>query len=205
MSSTTSAINTIDPTALLQEREEMDRQNIVKVPEVIDQVIAKINEAYPVLYESDYTNPEDEQLAKAKLITVVVQKELRAEPSRLRRFFEYLGARQIRALLQPEETMELACWEVTWVNMVGPRRPFVTIFVSVVDGTLYAIDTAGGKKAYPLDRTILETCTYPEAMDLLKRAQSTYDNATSQIEHQKRKAQWAAEDAAAKANEIART
>jgi hypothetical protein len=191
-SANTPAIDTVDPTALLQERDEMNRRNIVKVPELIDELIVTLAAIYPDLYESDFTNPEGEPLSEAKLITVVLQDEVREEPSRMRRIFEWFGLRKVRRLLHAEQSEQIACWEVTWVNMHG-TGPFVTLYISVADGTAYTLQTAH-KKARVLERTLLERCNYVEAEALLKRAKDRHERILSNRKHREVMAAFAAEE-----------
>ncbi len=186
-----------------QEAEE----NLKLVPGLVDQFFVKLDEVYPLLREADMPDLQEAQLVEVIDHDAVPSPQEAIEPAPqpkkpwYKRLFE--PTVKLPAEFQdylnrtPREvtTKQLACWGVTWINLLG-SRPFVTVYIEVETGKVYSnsFNSGGTYYGWPyrideIKRSEMLALSYDEVMSLTSRLDSKIEHIKHVISNNKRMAE----------------
>jgi hypothetical protein len=185
MSTPTSPISTLTPTQIRLNIEAENARNIVKVPEIIEELHERLAVLYSELIAEGYDKVDAEQRAlvgPAELTDVVVRDATTWEdPTPFQRFLVKLGFQVTRKPLRDKEIRPLATWKVA-VTKTSDRQRYVDLHIGADDGALYMRRNYGEIVAIDFEY-LKQACNYKQASQLLDEVNDRIDSILSHREH----------------------
>lgn len=200
MSHETSPISTLTPTQARLEILAENARNIVKVPDIVEELRERLDVLYKELVADGYEKVGAEHrtlVGAVELKDVVVRDATWKDATPFQRFLEKLGFRINYRLLQGKKVQPLAVWEAAWSGAAEPYR-YVHLYLSADDGAVYMM------RGYladivPVDyEHIKQACNFEQATKLVTSVNDKIDSIISHREHIARMAELDAQAEAAR-------
>ncbi|MGH7218025.1 MAG: hypothetical protein ACREGE_01065 [Candidatus Microsaccharimonas sp.] len=200
MSHETSPISTLSPTQARLEILAENARNIVKVPDIVEELRERLGILFDELITDGYEKIGAEHrglVGEVKLKDVVVRDATWKDATPFQRFLEKLGFRINYRLLQGKKVQPLAVWEPAWAEAAEPYR-YIHLYLSADDGAVYMM-RGYGTDIVPVDfEHIKQACNYAQALKLLESVNDRIDSVVSHREHVARMAELDAQAEAAR-------